>query len=128
VRIEDNKIVIFLKSSKTDQFGHGTTISISKQQNTSLCPVLLISQYLKERPNYPGPLFCHFERSPLTRYQFSAILKKCLVMIGIDSDKFKSHSFRIGMATTCAIDGMPDEQIKQLGRWESNAYLRYIRI
>ena len=87
-----------------------------------------MSQYLKERPNYPGPLFCHFEGLALTRYQFSAILKKCLVIIGIESDKFKSHSFRIGMTTTCAIDGITDEQIKQLGGWESNAYLRYIRI
>lgn len=128
VRIEDNKIVIFLKSSKTDQFGHGTTISICKQPNTNLCPVLLMSQYLKERPNYPGPLFCHFEGSALTRYQFSAILKKCFVIIGIESDKFKSHSFRIGIATICAIDGMPDEQIKQRRCWESNVYLRYIRI
>jgi hypothetical protein len=39
-----------------------------------------------------------------------------------------SHSFRIGMATQCAMDGYPDEQIMRFGRWRSNVYLRYIRI
>jgi hypothetical protein len=32
------------------------------------------------------------------------------------------------MATTGAIEGMSDDQIKELGRWKSNAFLRYIRI
>ena len=33
----------------------------------------------------------------------------------------------IGMATTCAMEGEHDDQIKTLGRWKSWAYLRYIR-
>lgn len=49
-------------------------------------------------------------------------------MLGIKDKNLKSHSFRIDRATTCAIERMPDDQIKQLGRWNSDAYLRYIRI
>ncbi|VDI00683.1 Hypothetical predicted protein [Mytilus galloprovincialis] len=72
-------------------------------------------------------LFCHFDGKPLTKYQFSAILKKSLHALGIDNARWSSHSFRIGMATACAIEGLSDEKIKSLGRWKSGAYLRYIR-
>ena len=127
-KINSDHIEIIIKSSKTDQFGQGTTINISKQNEIENCPVDLLTQYLQQRPTYSGPLFCHFDGAPLTRYQFNAILKKCFSMLGIKDGNFKSHSFRIGRATTCAIEGMPDDQIKQLGRWKSDAYLRYIRI
>jgi hypothetical protein len=29
-------------------------------------------------------------------------------------------------STTCAIEGLSDDEIKRIGRWESNTYLRYI--
>lgn len=126
-KVDEHQIQLFLATSKTDQCGQGTTILISKQQNISTCPVKLLSQYLKVHPKHVGPLFCHFDGSPLTRYQFSSVLKKSLSAIGIFGN-YKSHSFRIGMATTCALEGMPDDQIKYLGRWRSGAYLKYIRI
>ncbi|CAB4006783.1 Retrovirus-related Pol poly from transposon 412 [Paramuricea clavata] len=36
-------------------------------------------------------------------------------------------SFRIGAATSTAAAGIPDHLIQSLGRWTSQAYLRYIR-
>ena len=87
-----------------------------------------MSSYLKDRPSITGPLFCHFEGTPLSKYQFSALLKKALLFLRIDQSGFKSHSFRIGMATTCSLEGMSDQQIKLRGRWKSAAYTRYIRI
>ena len=38
-----------------------------------------------------------------------------------------NHSFRIGAATWAAAKGFTDTQIRQLGRWKSNAFLNYIR-
>lgn len=128
VQISQNQIELFLGSSKTDQQGRGTTIIVSKTADPKICPVMLMHHYLNCRPGTKGPLFCHFDGAPLTKYQFTAILKRSLETVGINSDHYKSHSFRIGMATTCAMDGMPDEKIQELGRWRSNAYLRYIRL
>lgn len=54
--------------------------------------------------------------------------EKITFVLRIENADIKSHLFRICMATTCAIEGMSDEQIKELGRWKSNAFLRYIRI
>jgi hypothetical protein len=51
-----------------------------------------------------------------------------LSTLGLRNSRLTSHSFRIGSATTFAIEGVSDDKIKRLGRWESNACLRYIRI
>jgi hypothetical protein len=133
LQVGDTKIVgdtleIYLATSKTDQFGKGVSIHISAQTNKTLCPVFNLKKFLNSRPLFGGPLFCHFDGNPLTRYQFAAILKKSLSLLGVDHSHMTSHSFSIGMATTCAIAGIPDEQIKTLGRWKSGAYLRYIGI
>ena len=42
--------------------------------------------------------------------------------------KYSGHSFRIGAATTAASVGVEDSLIKTLGRWESSAYLLYVRV
>ena len=127
VQIYKTYLEIHLVSSKTDQFGRGVTIHIPEQLDKCICPVVLLPCYLRDRPVVEGPLFCHFDGKPLTKYQFSAILKKSLHALGIDNARWSSHSFRIGMATACAIEGLSDEKIKSLGRWKSGAYLRYIR-
>ena len=41
---------------------------------------------------------------------------------------YKGHSFRIGAASHAAERGMSDAQIRILGRWKSNAFLKYIRV
>lgn len=128
IQITDVGLEINLKSSKTDQFGKGTVVQIFRGVDKIKCPVEILTNYLKVRPLVGGPLFYHFNKQPVTRYQFSALLKKCLSVLGLADTNYKSHSFRIGMATVCAIEGYTDEEIKVLGRWKSDSYLRYIRI
>jgi hypothetical protein len=48
-----------------------------------------------------------------------------LSIMGLRNSRLTSHSFRIGRATTFTIEGLSDNEIKRLGRLESNAYLRY---
>jgi site-specific recombinase XerD len=84
--------------------------------------------YLKGRPSVQGPLFCHLDGKSLTRYQFVGVLKKALNRAGISDKGVSSHSFRIGAATSLAMEGVPESRIMQLGRCKSNAYKGYIRI
>lgn len=70
----------------------------------------------------------HFNTSPLTGYQLSAVLNKALQCLKVDSSSFGTHSFRIGAATTAAEKGFSDEYIKQLGRWSYKVFRRYIRM
>ena len=55
-------------------------------------------------------------------------VRAALKEAGLDPSKFAGHGFRIGAATTAAARGVEDSLIKTLGRWESSAYLLYVRI
>ena len=55
-------------------------------------------------------------------------LQKVLADVGINSGNFAGHSFFIGTAATVAAKGAEDSTIKILGRRESAAYQRYVKI
>ena len=118
---------IRLRHSKTDPFCEGSDIFFSKT-NDELCPVSALLAWLVQRKtNHTGPLFLFQSGAPLTRSTFVSCLKEALTNAGIDSTRFAGHSFRIGAATTAARRGLSDSAIKQLGRWKSTAYQRYIQ-
>jgi hypothetical protein len=55
-------------------------------------------------------------------------LQLSLKFAGLNVKNYKSHSFRIGAATTAWAKGFSEEQIQQMGRWNSEAFKKYIRI
>ncbi len=120
-------LCITLRRSKTNQNGPPQLITIPAQVCSSICPVKANQSYLNIRPSGASPMFCHYDKSPVTRAQFNAVLHKALDFAGVQG-KFGSHSFRIGAATTAAMQGVPDEKIQELGRWRSKAYKSYIRM
>ena len=115
-----------LRRAKTDPFGQGVEIFMSKT-DTTVCPVVAVLSYLAVRRGSDGPLFIHANGLPLTRDQFVSEVKKALQKAQIDSSLYSGHSFRIGAASAAAAAGVPAYFIKMLGRWESEAYHLYIR-
>ena len=91
------------------------------------CPVQLILGYVSLRGHSPGPLFCWPDGKAISRTFFIAQLNAALKFNNLDSSLYKGHSFRIGAASWAAAKGFSDSQIRLLGRWKSNAFLRYIR-
>jgi len=73
------------------------------------------------------PFFKYEDGGALTREHFMAAVRDTLKPGGIDALSYADHSFRIGVATTAVKVGMQDSLIQTLGRWESSAYLLYIR-
>jgi len=117
---------IHVKASKTDPFRRGVNLYIGRTNN-DLCPIAAMMAYLAIRGGSEGPLFRFKSGQPLTRERFVTKVREALSASGVDHSKYAGHSFRIGAATTAAQCGIADSTIQLLGRWESSAYLLYIR-
>jgi len=115
-----------IKASKTDPFRKGVTVYLGRT-DSDLCPVAAILAYMVQRGAERGPFFWFTKRRFLTRERLVSAMRAALQQAGISPQKYAGHSFRIGAATTAARCGLPDSLIKTLGRWESAAYMVYIR-
>lgn len=115
------------KHAKNNQCGPPQVIRLVQSDNAAICPVLALREFLSVRPATAGPLFCHFDCSPLTRFQFNSVLKKSLKFVGLSGEHIRAHSFRIGAASSAVSSGVPIDQVRSMGRWRSNAVATYIR-
>lgn len=127
----DDLVKICLKTSKTDHARRGVTILLFAN-GLPVCPHKNLCRYLKIRQcmfgNVPSsPLFVTQDGSPLTRAVFVQKLKLILQRIGLNTELYGGHSFRIGAATAAAKAKVEDHLIKTLGRWSSDCYQRNIR-
>ena len=131
IALDDNRrpslVRVTIKQSKTDPFRKGIDIFVGRT-GTDLCPVAALLGYLETRGSAPGPLFVFADGRLLTRQRFVDRVREALRKAGVDHSKYCGHSFRIGAATTAAAKGVEDCIIKTLGRWESLAYLQYIKL
>ena len=121
-----SSVSVIIKASKTDPFRQGVTLYLGKTDK-DLCPVLAMSDYLCIRGALPGPLFRLPNGQPLRRKNLIETVRVALTKSGFNASHYSGHSFRIGAATTAAKNGIQDNVIKMLGRWESSAYQLYIR-
>jgi hypothetical protein len=102
-----------------------TTLEIATTDGPD-CPVQALKEFLRLRQNNPGPLFIKANQ-PVTRKAFISVLKACLKYLNVSPDNYNIHSFRIGRTTDMAEQNISHAHIQRIGRWRSNAYLKYIR-
>ena len=100
-------------------------VSIILSRQAGVWPVENLLRYFPLRGSMPGPLFQHLNGVPVTRTEFDEWLARVIKHCGLDSTKYKGHSFRIGAASHAAACGYSDSQIRLLGRWKSDAFKRY---
>lgn len=115
-------MAIFIKGSKTDPFRQGCRITVGRTNNY-LCPVSAMNIYLRYRGVLNGPLFIFSDGSFLTRARFAAFINSVF-----NNPLLNTHSFRIGGASALSASGVSDAQIKIIGRWNSDCFIRYIRL
>ena len=114
-----------------ERFKHSNSetpvLEIPKQSDTT-CPVFHLERYVAIRPiNNINTLFLTSQGSPVTRAKFLAIFHKCISYHSLDTSRYNTHSFWIGRCTDLVLQGFSNDKIKKIGRWKSNAYLRYVR-
>ena len=124
---QNPKMIKFhLKQSKTDPFGRGADIVLGKT-GCNLCPVAAVLSYAAARGSQSGPFFILSSGNCLTKQNFVSEIRKVLGRLALPDHEYAGHSFRIGAATSAAMAGVEDSTIQLLGRWQSAAFLRYIR-
>lgn len=111
------------KTSVSPQYVHIRSIP----EMIDMCPVVALRSFLAVRGKEPGPLFAHPNGCPITYHNANVLLLTLFRACGMDSARYKGHSFRIGAATEAARLGYTDTQIRQMGRWKSDAFKKYIR-
>ena len=103
------------------------TLTIKGTTSPRDCRIQIMEAYLSVRGATAGPLFLYYPSMPVTRANFNEQLRGSLQFCHFCPKQFKSHSFRIGAATTAAAQGMSESQIRSLGRRSSDAFMKYIR-
>eukprot|EP00731_Ephydatia_muelleri_P003450 Em0001g3450a len=119
----------FIKRSKTDQMGKGTTICIGRTEGRHTCPVAAMEAYRGccRCPIQSSPLFHFRDGRPLTSKSFRSTFLSLVEQCGYNPAQYNTHSLRIGAATAAARADLPTETIQKLGRWRSSAYQTYTR-
>jgi len=131
IQFGKDSVTLTLPKSKTDVFGKGTPIPMPATGD-AICPREAIKTLLTRFPApLDAPLFSRFtqfgylEKQFFTRKWFVDNVRDLLVLVGINPEEFNGHSFRRGAAHSAAAAGMTNDEIKQLGRWKSDAYKLY---
>ena len=127
ISILPDRLIIKITKFKTNITNQPFDIVIHKQEGSHHCPYYLLINYLNLRGDAEGPLFCFPDNKPIPRTFFNTKLHHSLTFCGLNPKLYLSHSFRIGSASYLASIGCNDLQIKIMGRWKSDSFLRYIR-
>ena len=70
-------------------------VSLTLSRRSDICPVQILLDYLSLRGFSNGPLFMAPDGTAVSRHSFTQILSLVFQRCGLDSSKYKGHSFRI---------------------------------
>ena len=85
-------------------------------KNVLCCPVKALLHWCTEYTHTAGPLF-QFQNCSAVSYAFIADKLRILIkFLGLDHNRYKPHSFRIGAAASAYCQGRSEDDIKCMGR------------
>jgi len=132
--IGERGLKLSIRKSKTDQTGRGRIVAVPWGQKAETCPILALSDWLKRRGDFPGPVYtsfdCHQDAKvrSLQPERVGQLVQRCVARIGLDASLYGSHSMRSGCISELAIAGCSELNIAQLSGHSDLATLRgYIR-
>ena len=125
VKILGNKTIEIYQTRNTIK-----RFTMKKQDLGKFCPVQWTKRYIQLRPpamNTQQNFFILPDNTALKAQFLRNTLRDILCSFDLDGDLYDTHSFRIGRATDLYKSGVDIEDIKQIGRWKSNAVYRYLK-
>ena len=119
-------VIIHLPKSKTDQIRAGVNLTLSFANDTS-CPVQALRHLFKTYPKPDSALLFARSIGAFNKRWFSENITTTILKAGIpNASKYSGHSFRRGAANTAIGAGLSFDELKTLGRWQSNAAKAYL--
>ena len=127
-------VKIFIRKSKTDQFGEGMIKGLPYFTSQKYCPVWHLKKWLEISEIKSGPIFRRFSKglnlgkNRLTDQSVALFLKKHLLNAGIENQNYSGHSLRSGFATVTAESGADERSIMAMtGHKTTQMVRRYIK-
>ena len=127
-------VKIFIRKSKTDQFGEGMIKGLPYFTNQQYCPVWHLKKWLEISEIKSGPIFRRFfkglnlGKNRLSDQSVALFLKKYLSNAGIENQNYSGHSLRSGFATVSAEAGADERSIMAMtGHKTTQMVRRYIK-
>ena len=127
-------VKIFIRKSKTDQFGEGMIKGLPYFTSQKYCPVWHLKKWLEISEIKSGPIFRRFSKglnlgkNRLTDQSVALFLKKHLLNAGIENQNYSGHSLRSGFATVTAESGADARSIMAMtGHKTTHMVSRYIK-
>ena len=127
-------VKIFIRRSKTDQFGEGMTKGLPYFTNKNYCPVQHLKKWLEISNIKSGSIFRKFNKgfnlsdNRLSDQTVSLLLKNYLDEAGIENKNYSGHSLRSGFATATAESGADERSIMTMtGHKTTQMVRRYIK-
>lgn len=123
-------VLIQLPRSKTDQHGQGMVRALPIS-HSPLCPASAIRAWLDAANISNGPIFRPISRwgdikpTSLGAGSVNTIIKSLAHDCGLETPSgFSSHSFRRGLSTSAAREGVDFDLIRKQGGWKNDATVR----
>ena len=132
VKILQGVLVVFVKWSKTNQYGNRLLkVPLTAIPDSNLCPVNAFLNMTKLVPaSDDDPAFGIMSRSsslvPVTYRQLQGKIKSLMAKTGRAPELYSSHSFRRGGCSWAFKSGVPMDLIQQHGDWLSDCYKAYL--
>jgi hypothetical protein len=133
--VPDQEIIgveITIRDSKNDPTGVGFKSFHSRNRVRSPKSIydlteILLKWAVRSKPLNDQPFFScgSFNLTPTALNKWLAGIAKAN---GLDPSRVSSHSLRIGGASALAAANVPDYLIQRMGRWNSLAFLQYVRL
>ena len=127
-------VKIFIRRSKTDQFGEGMTKGLPYFTNKNYCPVQHLKKWLEISNIKSGSIFRKFNKgfnlsdNRLSDQTVALLLKTYLDEAGIENKNYSGHSLRSGFATASAESGADERSIMTMtGHKTTQMVRRYIK-
>lgn len=132
VKVLKGALLVFIKWSKTNQFGNRLLmIPLAAIPSSILCPVKAYCNMIDLMPaSELDPAFVvkasDSSLVPLLYRQLQEKIKTLIARTGRDPDLYASHSFRRGGCTWAFKAGVPTNLIQHHGDWMSDCYKNYL--